>query len=269
MLEIHSAGKTDVGRKRPGNEDAFRIDDRLGLYVVSDGMGGHLAGEVASGIVVETLHGHLKERPTAEGREGTEESLSPHADRLLSAIQKAHGEIREMSLANPACRGMGATVSAVYRTGDACVAANVGDSPIYLIHGGRIELVSVLHTVTAEHEALSGGEKSPLDKRFSHVLTRAMGVGDKLSPDLCEIQCFPGDIIVICSDGLSDKLSPEEIMAEAAERPPAEAVDTLVAMANDRGGEDNITVVILRFESPGILERVLGGLARGMKRLLP
>jgi protein phosphatase len=254
MLVIESAGITDVGRKRSGNEDAFFVDDERQLYVVADGMGGHQAGEVASSIVVDTLRDYMKD-PGSQGRESSEapgeedESLSIEANRLLSGVHLANQAVYEVSRSKDAYQGMGTTVSAVFISSDTIIAANVGDSPIYLIHDGNIELISVLHTVMAEQEALDPGGSEQLGGEFRHMLTRAMGVEKEVQADVLELQAFKDDILVISSDGLSDKVSPQEIQAIAQQQSPATACQMLVDLANERGGDDNITIIVLKIKS--------------------
>jgi PPM family protein phosphatase len=141
---------------------------------------------------------------------------------------------------------MGSTVSTVWFTDDSFVAANVGDSPIYLIQGDSIEVLSVPHTVMAEQAAMSGSNDVQLDEKFRHMLTRGMGVAETVDADICENQCYKGNTFVICSDGLSDKVQPEEILLVVKDEKPDRACRRLIDMAKERGGEDNITVIVVR-----------------------
>lgn len=255
MVIVESAGISDVGRKRSGNEDALFIDDERKLYVVADGMGGHQAGEVASALVVETMRDYMKrfsEENSVEEMAGVDETLSKEANRLLSSIHLANLGVNRVSHSKESYRGMGATVSAVYFTDQTLIAANVGDSPIYLVHNGNIERISVLHTVMAEQEALDPDSAKNLGREFRHMLTRAMGVEDTVEPDMCEIPLFKGDVVVICSDGLSDKVAPEEILDIIVEKErPDKTCRSLVDLANERGGEDNVTVIVLKVKKHG------------------
>ena len=249
MIVIESAGITDRGKKRPGNEDSLFLEDSLGLYVVADGMGGHLAGEVASKLVVDTMGDYIK-----SSQENTEdekpvycsESLSKEANRLLSGIHLSNTAVHEAARDNNSYRGMGSTVAALYFTEDTFIAANVGDSPIYLIRDGNIKLLSVPHTVIAEQTALDPANAERLGIEFRHVLTRAMGTEESVKADIYEVQCFRDDILVISSDGLSDKASPEEIQQLVNGNGSDEACRRLVDLANDRGGDDNITAIVLK-----------------------
>ena len=248
MVAVESAGLTDVGKKRKGNEDALILDDTLSLYMVADGMGGHLAGEVASKIVVDTIPDCLRDTQSVqrEPADIEDEILSKKAKKLLSGIDRANHEVFSTSREKEACRGMGSTVSAVYFTDQTFIAANVGDSPIYLVHNGEIETVSVPHTVLAQQAALNPDKAERFESRYKHILTRAIGVNESVQADICESQPFKDDIFIICSDGLSDKVSPEEIRDVVKIQAPAKACHTLVEIANKRGGDDNITVIVVK-----------------------
>jgi len=249
MYVIESAGLTDVGQRRKNNEDALFLDDNQQLYVVADGMGGHLAGEVASGIVVETLWEYIKrfdDETEVEELEDPDASLSKEANRLLSGIYLANKSVFQTAQGKEEYQGMGSTVSSVYFTANTLIAANVGDSPIYLVHDGSIEQLSVPHTVLAEQAALDPEGAQQLGGEFKHMLTRAMGVEDTVKADISEIQCFKDDILVISSDGLTETVDKEEIHDVVKKERPEKACRTLVKMANDRGGKDNITVIVLK-----------------------
>lgn len=254
MITVESAGLTDVGQKRKGNEDSLFLDDELNLYVVADGMGGHKAGEVASNIVVETLRdymGRFGEGEDAKEPMDVDDSVSPEANRLLAAIELANRTVFDIAKQKAEYRGMGSTVSAIMITGNTLIASNVGDSPIYLIRDGEIDPLYQAHTVMAEQVKIDPEVAERLGKRYKHMLTRAMGLGEVVVPDLCEIQCYQGDVLVICSDGLSDKLNPEEIMEVVEQNNAQKACKMLVDMANARGGDDNITVIVVRIKKVG------------------
>ncbi len=252
MAVIQSAGLTDVGRKRKGNEDRFSINDKLGLYIVADGMGGHAAGEVASKIVVDTINEYMdrfQQNEKAEELEDLDQTLSKDANRLLSGIHLANKSVYQLSEKNQKLHGMGSTVSAVFFAENTSIIANVGDSPVYLIRNGEIDLLSVLHTVQAEHMALHPDNTRKIGENFNHVLTRGMGISETVKPDLSEMQIFKNDILIICSDGLSDKVKPSEIRDVALTYSPRKTCDNLIQMANDRGGEDNITLIVIKIKN--------------------
>lgn len=249
MVVVESAGMTDVGCKRTGNEDSLLVDDSMGIYIVADGMGGHQAGEIASSIVVETMKSYMERFQSNEHVEelaDKDDSLTREANRLLASIRLANSSVYSVSQNRESCRGMGSTVSAIWFTGDSFIAANVGDSPIYIIQGDSIETLSVPHTVMAEHAFLSMDQVFEIDEKFRHMLTRGMGVTDTVEADICENQCFKGNVFVICSDGLSDKVSSEEILEVVNANSASDACMRLVDMAKERGGDDNITVIVVR-----------------------
>jgi protein phosphatase len=252
MVAVESAGLTDVGRKRKGNEDAYFLDDELKLYVVADGMGGHQAGEVASDLVVRTIRDYMKRFRSGEEVEELEDSdktLTKAANRLMSGIHLSNRVVHQAARSRMSYQGMGSTVSAVYFTDDTLIAINVGDSPIFLIRNQQFETLSVPHTVLAEQAALNRDGDDRFGKEYGHMLTRAMGIEDSVKADVCELQCFKGDVLVIASDGLSNKVSTEEIQEIATHRRPAKACRELVDLANERGGDDNITVIVLRIKA--------------------
>ncbi len=274
MVIVESAGITDRGKKREGNEDALFLDDTLGLYVVADGMGGHQAGEIASQLVVETISDYVRESRNNGSRNHAviDRSLSPEANRLLSGIHVSNHRVHEASCNNNSYRGMGSTVSAVYFTDGTVIAANVGDSPIYLIRDGTIKLLSVMHTVFAEQMAYDPENAEALASQFKHVLTRAMGTEQSVKADIYELQCFPDDILVISSDGLSDKATPEEIMETVANSDLDKGCRRLIELANERGGDDNITAIILKIKSvhhgANPIRRLIGRTKRSLIRAI-
>jgi len=226
------------------------LDDALGLYLVADGMGGHRAGEIASQLVVQTISEYiLKSKSNGGEVNNLDRGLSLEANRLLSGIRLSNKVVHAASLDNDACRGMGSTISAAYFTEGTLIVANVGDSPIYLIRDGQIKMLSVLHTVLAEQAAMNPGNAEKLGLEFRHVLTRAMGTEESVRADIYELPCFKDDILVISSDGLSDKASPEEILRLVIQNGLDTACKRLVNLANDRGGDDNVTTIVLKVKT--------------------
>jgi serine/threonine protein phosphatase PrpC len=276
MAIIESAGITDIGQKRKGNEDAMLVADSMGLYVVADGMGGHQAGEVASKLVIDTMRDYFQTMHRSSKAElcgDIDHSLSQEANRLLASIHLSNHAVHRASLQQPSYRGMGSTVSAVYFTTDkTLVAANVGDSPIYLVRDGKITLLSVPHTLMAEQMALDPESGELLDGAYRHVLTRAMGAEASVRADIHELQYFENDILVISSDGLSDKAAPEEILEVVSRHGESErACQCLVDLANERGGDDNVTAIVLKVKTAGnhtgFVKRVLSQLKQRMVNL--
>ena len=263
MFVVESAGITDVGRKRKNNEDALFIDDEQSIYVVADGMGGHQAGEVASMMVVDTIRDYMARTAgtaPAAGSADTDETLSDEANRLVSSIRLANQGVHEAANSRQRLKGMGATVSAVMFTRNTMIVANVGDSPVYLVHNGSIEQLSVTHNVITEQEAIDPDAVYKIGEQYRHMLTRAMGLQKTVDADVLEIPFFQGDKVVISSDGLSDMVSPEEILEVVADSDPQQACRALVDLANDRGGRDNVTVIALDVTSVTHHRRGIAGL---------
>jgi serine/threonine protein phosphatase PrpC len=268
MVKIESAGISDIGKRRKQNEDSLFLDDRMGLYVVADGMGGHKAGEVASKLVVETIRDYIRQGQLDEPVEeltDVDANLSKEARLLLAGIQLSNRIVHQTALNNEAYKGMGSTVSAVYFTEKTFIVANVGDSLIYLIRDGEIEQLAVPHTLVAEQAERDPDNAELLWSDFKHVLTRAMGVDKEVKADINEVPFFKNDIIVISSDGLTDKTNADEILELVYNRRSDKACKGLVDLANARGGDDNITAIVLKVTSMGNETR---GLAAWIKRII-
>jgi PPM family protein phosphatase len=224
---------TDTGRRRLGNEDAYVF--RPPLFAIADGMGGARAGEIAAGLAAAALE---------EGSGGT------HGESGLGAlIADANRRIWERSLADPSTAGMGTTVTIALVDAPAgtVVFGHVGDSRAYRLREGVIEQVTTDHSLVAElvESGILTPEEAERHPQRS-AITRALGTEPDVEPDVFTLEGEPGDLFLICSDGLSDMLSEDEIAQAiaSAERDPAEAGEALVAAANAQGGEDNITVVL-------------------------
>jgi len=240
MVIVESAGLSDVGKKRQSNEDCIFIDDARGLYLVADGMGGHRAGEVASTLVVRSIRDFLAAGEPADSHTPFPGKLSCEAPRLLASIEWSNRGAHQAAAEHADYRGMGSTVAAVFFSEDTVIAANVGDSPIYLARNGTINLLSVPHTLQA---AFPADVQAPF---MGNILTRAVGPKNLVEADICELNCFKDDLLVICSDGLSTKVAPQEILSLTSAHPPDSACRAMVQLANERGGDDNISAVVLR-----------------------
>lgn len=270
MIMVQAAGFSDIGKMRKANEDCFLLSVPIGLFVVADGMGGHRGGAVASRIAVETIEAYLTPSPDSPGGDGTQvASQSEAADRLRQSICLANQKIYTRSVTDAACRGMGTTVSALYLAGNSIITANVGDSPIYLVRNGEIENLYTPHTLLHERKQIPKSMASRFSNgKLAHILTRAVGIRPDVGVDLLETPCFRGDIVVLCSDGLSGKISKEEICELVCRNDSDGACRKLTDLANQRGGEDNITVIVVRItstngDSPkGLFRRIFGIPAR-------
>lgn len=248
------AGVSDVGQKRLTNEDAFLIDQELGLYVVADGMGGHSAGEVASGEAVETLHGMVKREVEAlaavdrlaedQGRPGDKPTPLQKAMRVLeSAVQGATYMIFGLSENNPEHKGMGTTVSVLLLRGNYALTAQVGDSRIYLVRDGRIRQITEDHTLVAWQikKGIITEEEAKVSKQ-KNVITRAVGSREYVQVDTGSLGVQSGDRFMLCSDGLHGYVEEGEI-SDMLDLGIHAAAQQSVDLANLRGGRDNITAV--------------------------
>jgi protein phosphatase len=270
MILVEAAGCSDVGKVRKANEDSFLLNDPTGLYVVADGMGGHRGGAVASKMAINTIEAYITTPPDEDAAE-PQGGLQEATRRLRESIFLANEKIYARSIEDEACRGMGTTVSALYLAGDTLITANVGDSPIYLLRNGEIENLYTPHTLLHERKKIPKSMEGKLSSgKLAHILTRAVGIRADIGVDFVETRCFTNDIIVLCSDGLSGKIAPEEIRDIVYANDSDTACKTLTDLANQRGGEDNITVIVVRVESAngasqkGFLKRLaaLFGLGR-------
>ena len=253
-MKISSEALSDVGRKRKGNEDALAVDAEQKLYVVADGMGGHAAGEVASRIAVESIEEFVK--LTSGNQEitwpfGLDETISYDGNRLKTAIRHANRRVLEATRESAELEGMATTVAAVLVEDDIANIAHVGDSRIYLWSGGEMTLLTSDHSWV--NEQIQTGVISPEQARshpLRNVVTRALGGRADLLVDIQARQMESGDVLLVCSDGLTTMMADDEIAASLKESDDdiVRAARALVDESNERGGEDNITVVLMKFE---------------------
>lgn len=251
MAALHSSARTDVGRKRKQNEDSYLADDALGLYIVADGMGGHAAGEVASAQAIQSIREALVEgKPLLEGfaRTPTVEAREHVAQLMEKAILKACADIYAMGGKDLGKRGMGTTVVGLLVAGKKAVIGHVGDSRVYLFRNARAHQLTEDHTFIQEQlkrglitrEQAGSGENK-------NVITRAVGIQPQVAVDTLVIDMLPGDLFVLCSDGLHGYLADEEL-SRLLGQDRTKLTDLLVDLALERGGKDNVTVVCLSVE---------------------
>jgi protein phosphatase len=246
----NAAGLTDVGLKREDNEDSFFADSTLGLFVVADGMGGHLAGEVASRTAVDLV---IKSFQNWTSTETTEEELFGHPDPslsrtgnyVLSGIRLANKVIHDMAIAHTQYHGMGTTIAVLAVMPELVISANVGDSRIYMVRNGQIERLSKDHSIVAEQVEMGimtteEAQHSPL----KHVLTRNLGSSETLDAEIYEIEPTNDDRFILCTDGLTDLVSDDEIQHMVLEQnDPEDLCRKFIDKALTRGGHDNTTIV--------------------------
>ena len=247
---IKASGITDVGLKREGNEDYFSTDDTLGLYVVADGMGGHLAGEVASKVAVELINKSFSHwidtaAPVEDIFGMPDQTLTRKGNYILSSIRLANKVIHEMAQMHDEYHGMGTTVAVLAVFQGRIIAANIGDSRIYMLRNGHLERLSKDHTIVSEQVEM--GIMDPKDAETSplkHVLTRNLGSAESVTAEIFEFEPADGDRFLLCTDGLTDLLNDEEILQMIqAEESPEVLCRNCVDEALKRGGHDNTTVI--------------------------
>jgi PPM family protein phosphatase len=236
-MRLVFAAATDVGRMRKNNEDSYL--SAKPVAAVADGMGGHSAGEVASAIAIEEL--------AALGDRGPWENETAATDDLKQAILRANRRIREMAASDRKLNGMGTTLVALLEDGDMVHVANVGDSRGYLLRQGELSQVTVDHSLV--QELVDDGRLSPEDAERHpqrSVITRALGIDPEVEFDLFTYKLQVGDRLLLCSDGLSDVVEPTQIRNVLLRvRSAQKAARQLIAVANEQGGPDNITVIVV------------------------
>lgn len=270
-MRISVGARSDMGLVRQNNEDRFAVDLSLNLFILCDGMGGQAAGEVASKLGVDIILEHCRqaaEDPQLEMIGEYRPEFSEASNRLASGILLSNQVIHEAAGQQPSTTGMGSTVVAARLNGNVLSIAHVGDSRIYLFHEGELRQLTQDHSLVMEQvrRGLLSREEAE-QSELSNVIMRALGAEETVQADLDEHWVNEGDQILLCSDGLTRMASDEQIAAILAEpRPPQQACERLVELANELGGEDNVTVVLVRLLPPTLLSRwtkalrsILGG----------
>lgn len=276
---FNMAGKSDRGRRRAKNEDSFVVESEIGFFIVADGMGGHACGEVASRLATElcgeqikrALHtGHVPVYVHVPKRT----DLDPRTLLLGDAVKFANQAVYEAAQNDPAKHNMGTTMVAAIWLDDRLATANVGDSRIYTVHGGKLHQQTMDHSFVQEQ--INRGLLSAEDAEKSelrNMLTRSVGISEDVDVDLGEIKLESGDYALACSDGLTKMLKDPEIEKSFAGSPePAAIVDDLIRRANEAGGNDNITVVVAQLtgtatEWGSLADRMKGALRRKARSL--
>jgi serine/threonine protein phosphatase PrpC len=250
-------GISDVGLQREHNEDSFAVLSDHGLAIVADGMGGHRAGDVASRLATEAIGEFFKKTANEDATWPFhfDPNLSDEENKLLTSIRLANRQIYEHSTRSQDLRGMGTTVvGALFsRKKNRMFIGHVGDSRAYRVRAGKIQQMTRDHSLVNDYLAampdMTDEQRSELPK---NVITRALGMQDNVEVDLQSDECQPGDVYVLCSDGLSGMITDEEIAEVVASSPELPDVCTrLITLANEHGGEDNITAVAVRVDDDG------------------
>ena len=262
-MHIQAGARTDLGRVRKNNEDCYSIEPSLQLYVLSDGMGGEAHGEIASNLAVQTVLTHCRQAENSRATPIFGESrtdVCERTNRLASAIHLANRKVFETATANPEQQGMGATIVAVWIESQRLSLAHVGDSRAYLLRSGSLDQLTADHSLVAEKVRI--GILTPQEADASEmqsVLTRAVGSARTVEVDTDEQMLLVGDSVLLCSDGLTRMVTEPEIASTLLTSASAqESADRLVDLANDNGGVDNVSVIVLRVtqKSEGMLDRL-------------
>lgn len=249
-MEVKAFGMSHVGRQRQHNEDAFLVDDKAKLFLVADGMGGHAAGEIASRIAVDSISEFILQTVEDEGTwpHAYDEHLKRSTNRLMAALKLANTRVLDAMRKDARLRGMGTTVVASLVDENTVSVAHVGDSRAYMVRDSRLSRITndhswVFEQVQAGMLTEAEAEKHPL----RNVITRALGGALSVTPEANEIECRPGDVYLLCSDGLTGMVPEDEILRIISEHENLEeACQTLINVANERGGYDNVTAVLLK-----------------------
>jgi serine/threonine protein phosphatase PrpC len=259
-LTVKANGLTDIGRRRKLNEDSMLVAPDLGLFAVADGMGGAAAGEVASQRAVEVVRAYIEGRAQVLrdfAAEPTPERGAEAARLVEGAIHAACGDIFNMAAKDVRLRGMGTTFVCLAIAGDRAVVAHVGDSRLYLSRRGDLHCLTEDHTLVAEQIKAGQLERENVgNSPFKGVLTRALGAHESVQVDTLVLELLAGDAFLLCSDGLHGYLSDEELSGHLAHAPTEQLPGELVTFANERGGRDNITAVVVSVEDSGADEAV-------------
>ena len=253
-LEIGS--RTDVGRVRKNNEDACRVLSPLNLFIISDGMGGQSHGETASAIAADTITAQCSKTSASDEASPPNDDVqtrdySEKTKRLASAVCLANRNIYRAALNDLQFRGMGATVVAAWLEGSSLSLVHVGDSRAYLFRGGVLQCLTADHTLVAEQvrRGLIAPEQAHLSK-MQNVLIRALGIQEQVVLDVAEYSLLDQDVVLLCSDGLTRMVTDAELTKALLGAADAQTIaDHLVSLANSHGGEDNVSVIVVRLKS--------------------
>ncbi len=243
-LQLQMAAASDVGQIRERNEDAIRILPQRGLAILSDGMGGHQAGDVAARMAVEIVAEELTEAPVAPEHDGRLTT-----DRMVDSLRTANDAIRAVAHSDPQCHGMGATIVVVAFVSDRLLAAHLGDSRLYRYWNSRLQQLTEDHTLAQQY--VNEGVIKPKDAKTwvgRNMLVKGLGIEKRVEPAITLATLQKGQTYLLCSDGLTDAVSDDQIarLLGGQHDKLEDCASELIEVANRNGGPDNISVILTR-----------------------
>jgi serine/threonine protein phosphatase PrpC len=248
-MQLRAVGLTDVGRVRKKNEDSYLVDEKLGLFVVADGMGGHAGGEIASAEAIDQIHAMIRNaRPQIEAlrANATEDNVAAVRRAVEAAIQAATYMVFGIAEQDPARKGMGTTISCLLFVGPTAVVGQVGDSRVYLVRQGTPVQITEDHTlVNLQLKAGAITAEQAKTAPYQNLITRAVGVKDYVEVDTFPVECRPRDRFMLCSDGVHGYIETDAEIANMMNHDNLEVCGrALIDNALMRGGKDNCTVIL-------------------------
>ncbi len=241
---VAAAGRTDIGRVRSTNQDSYLVDAAAQLYIVADGMGGHAGGEIASRLAIEKISDYIAQY--GADFDSTKQHPDPRLQRIMAdAINHASSRIYERALEEPGLKGMGTTATVAKILDNFVYCAHVGDSRLYLVRCGFLYQLTADHSLVSEQVRAGVITKEEAElHHLRNVITRSVGYQEEEEVDTFACQVEPGDLLLLCSDGLHGKVNDKELSV-IVNQMQTQALTKLIHLANERGGEDNITAVIV------------------------
>ena len=241
-MKILAFGKSDIGKKRTTNQDSILMNDKIGLYAVADGMGGHKGGETASAMALDVINSAIE-------KINEKKSTTHIIPFIKEAVSLASMKIYERSLMDESLRGMGTTLVSVYFYDKSAYISQVGDSRVYLYKDDELWKVTEDHSLINEQIRSGAITKKEAEKlNYKNVITRSVGFEEIVNVDVYIREVEKGDIFLLCSDGLTSMLDDEDIAEQITSKDLSASVDNLINKANESGGLDNVSVILLKVE---------------------
>ena len=257
-MELEYYALSDVGKRREKNEDSFLANEQIDLFVVADGMGGHSGGEYASRLAVKTIEDiieTLENDPNVTLQKDADVRPGDYKSWLSYSIQVASNKVYEKAKKEPSLKGMGTTTVAILFRKSRAFIANVGDSRGYRVRKNKIAQITKDHSLVEEQlDAGMLSRDEVKEHKFKNIITRSVGFQDDVEVDVYSRQVEEGDVFLLCSDGLSNLVDEKDMQEVVSANSLKEACHHLIDIANERGGDDNITVILVRVKSVDLSE---------------